>query len=94
MKKSTAILLGVAGAAAILYALSRTRKGRELTSELGHQAEEWKDSWTKFAGSTGTRLTHLMESLSHELSGLTHEAREKVLAMLGEKSHNGTHIKN
>ncbi|MCD6062939.1 MAG: hypothetical protein K0R82_850 [Flavipsychrobacter sp.] len=94
MKKSTVILLGVAGVAALLYALSRTEKGKQMTDDLGTQAEEWKESWTKFAGSTGTRLTHLMESLSHELAGLTHDARERVLAILGEKSHNGTHVKN
>ena len=94
MKKSTGILLGVAGVAAILYALSRTKKGQEITEELGHQAEEWKESWTKFAGTTGTRLTHLMESLSQELNGLTADARQRVLAILSEKTHNGTHIKN
>jgi hypothetical protein len=94
MKKNTVFILAAAAGVATIAYLLTTKRGKELTSDLGHQAEEWKASWTKFAGSTGTRITSLMESLSHELSGLTAEAREKVLAVLNEKSHNGTHVKN
>lgn len=92
MKKSTLLVLAAAGVAVAL--LMTTKKGKEIRKTVADNADEWKDSWTKFAGSTGTRLTHLMDSLAHELNGMTTDAREKVLALLGNRTHNGQHIKN
>ena len=92
MKKSTVILLAAAGVAVALFLTSK--RGREMTQDLADNAGEWKESWNKFTGTTGSRITHLMEALSHELSGMTADAKEKILAVLNEKTHNGQHIKN
>lgn len=92
MKKSTLIIFAAVGAAAALLLL--TDRGKKITKDLADSAGDWKESWTKFAGSTGNKLTSLMDSLSHELSGLTSEARQKVLAVLSDKTRNGQHIKN
>ena len=92
MKKSTMILLAAAGVAVALFLTSK--RGREITQDLADNAVEWKESWNKFSVTTGSRITHLMEALSHELSGMTADAKEKILAVLNEKTHNGQHIKN
>jgi gas vesicle protein len=92
MKKSTILILAAAGVAAALFLTSK--RGRKMTQDLADNADEWKESWNKFAGTTGSRITHLMEALSHELSGMTSDAKEKILAILNDKTHNGQHIKN
>lgn len=92
MKKSTLLVLAAIGTAAALLLL--TDKGKKLTKDVADSAGDWKDTWTKFAGKTGTKLTNLLENLSHELSGLSSDARKKVLAALDHKTHNGQHVKN
>jgi gas vesicle protein len=92
MKKSTLLIFAAVGTAAALLLL--TDRGKKMTKDLADNAGEWKDSWTKFAGKTGNKLTSLLDTLSHELNGLTSEARQKVLAVLSDKAHNGQHIKN
>jgi len=80
--------LGVAG-----VLLLTTDKGKELRGNIADTAGKWGKKLRKSAGENLDRLNELKDMVGDEISGLSDDARSRIMQILDESAKVGKSMK-
>lgn len=90
---NTGKILVIAAFAGAVVALFTTEKGKKIREELADTAEDWSESLSDLLDQATCSVKDLQKLLSKEISGLTEDARERIMTIIEESMKSGKRMK-
>ena len=86
-------LIVLAAFAGAIVALFTTEKGKEIREDLEDTAEDWGETLSKLIEKASCSANDLQKLVSKEITGLTSDARERIMAIIEESISTGKKMK-
>lgn len=90
---NTLKILAIAGLGIAVGLLFTTDKGEELRESVMDTAGKWRKKLGKMASENMDKLSELKDMVSDEISGLSDDARSRILQILEEGAKTGKSMK-